>query len=64
MQNFDIIKIYSVNTFAVLASFTAINDGIKFSLLLVSLVYTAVKTIILIRDNFNKDHNDDEKNNK
>ena len=53
-MNIEELKIYGINALALFSSFTALNYFLKVILLLASIVYTVVKIITILKNNFNK----------
>ncbi len=54
IMNIEELKIYGINALALFSSFTAFNEFLKVILLLASIVYTVVKIITILKNNFNK----------
>jgi hypothetical protein len=54
IMNIEELKIYGINAVALFSSFTALNEFLKVILLLASIVYTVVKIITILKNNFNK----------
>ena len=52
MSEFETIKIYSVNAFAFLSTGTSIDFYLKVALVVVSVAYTLLKCIAIIKNNF------------
>ena len=49
IMDIDFIKIYAANTLAYISTLTTIDSFLKLSLLVVSIVYTIVKIVLLIK---------------
>jgi len=54
MNNMESYKVGAINAVAMLASFTGIEDFLKITLLLVSIIYTILKIIEIIKKNKDK----------
>lgn len=54
MNNMESYKVGVINAIAMLASFTGIEDFLKITLLLVSVIYTVLKIIEIIKKNKDK----------
>lgn len=50
MVHLDTIKIYSLNALAFLSTLTALDTVLKLTLLVVSIVYTTVKIVAVIKN--------------
>ena len=61
VMDLDFIKIYAANTLAFLSTFTNIDLFLKSCLILVSIVYTIAKTIVLIKNNHDKEEEENGK---
>ena len=48
-MDFNTLKIYGMNTAAIAATFTGLDEAVKLILLLATLVFTIVKTIDIVR---------------
>ena len=46
----EAVRIYAINTFAFLSTFTSIDVKLQTGILVVSLVYTLFKTVALIKN--------------
>lgn len=57
MGTLDTIKIYSINTLAFLSTLSNIDAILKTSLLLVSIAYTIVKIIAIVKNEIKKNEN-------
>lgn len=52
--NNDMVKVYAVSTIGWVSAMTTIDVALKVVLLVVSIVYTIVKTVAIIRNEINK----------
>jgi hypothetical protein len=50
ITNMEAVRIYAINTFAFLSTFTSIDVKLQTGILVLSLVYTLFKTIALIKN--------------
>ena len=50
MGSFDTIKIYSINTIAFLSTLSSIDALLKTGLLMVSIAYTIVKIVAIVKN--------------
>lgn len=57
MGTLDTIKIYSINTLAFLSTLSNIDAILKTSLLLVSIAYTIVKIMAIVKNEINQNKN-------
>jgi hypothetical protein len=58
-MSFNDLKIYTLNSVAMAISFTNVENTLKIVLLLVSILYTIIKTVQLVKNKKNKDGNAD-----
>jgi hypothetical protein len=58
-MSFNDLKIYTLNSVAMAISFTNVENTLKIVLLLVSILYTIIKTVQLVKNKNNKDGNAD-----
>jgi len=58
-MSFNDLKIYTLNSVALAISFTNVENTLKIVLLLVSILYTIIKTVQLVKNKKNKDGNAD-----
>jgi len=58
-MSFNDLKIYTLNSVAMAISFTNVENTLKIVLLLVSILYTIIKTVQLLKNKKNKDGNAD-----
>lgn len=56
-MSFNDLKIYTLNSVAMAISFTNVENTLKIVLLLVSILYTIIKTVQLVKNKKNKDGN-------
>ena len=54
MNNMESYKVGAINAVAMLLSFTGLEDVLKITLLLVSIIYTVLKIIEIIKKNKDK----------
>jgi len=54
MNNMESYKVGAINAIAMLVSFTRLEDVLKITLLLVSIIYTVLKIIEIIKKNKDK----------
>lgn len=54
MNNMESYKVGAINAIAMLVSFTKLEDVLKITLLLVSIIYTVLKIIEIIKKNKDK----------
>jgi hypothetical protein len=54
MNNMESYKVGAINAIAMLLSFTGLEDVLKITLLLVSIIYTVLKIIEIIKKNKDK----------
>jgi len=49
IMDFNTLRIYGMNTAAIAATFTGLDEAVKLILLLATLVFTIVKTMDIVR---------------
>ena len=57
--NNEVVKVYTVSAIGWVSAMTTIDVALKVVLLVVSIVYTVVKTVAIIKNEINKIKNND-----
>jgi len=59
LLNNEMVKVYTVSTIGWVSAMTTIDVALKVVLLIVSIVYTVVKTVAILKNEINKIKNND-----